>query len=157
MHGKYTLYAISRFTRCRRSFKVLLSITDERKGWGNPMEYIITSIGVLILVIAVAFVTMPALLKRFIEFAKVGKRCYLGGVVRIVFGGLLLIASPHASFFWIPVLVGILLLLSGIAIFVLGPQRIHLFLDWLYEKTDNQLRIPPVIAGLLAALLIYSA
>lgn len=121
------------------------------------MNYIITSIGVLIMVIGVLFAAIPSLARKFIEFAKVGKHIYIGGVVRIVLGTLLVWTSPVASFMWIPFILGALMILSGIAIFVFRKSRIHAYLDWWYAKPDKILRIPFIVAAVLGALLIYSA
>ncbi len=121
------------------------------------MEYVIRGIGILILVVGVVLSTMPSLMRSFIAFAKVGKRIYIGGVLRIVIGGLLLMASPQASNFWIPVILGSLIVLSGISIFILGTARIHAYMGWWEEKPDNTLRIGPIVASVLGILLIYSA
>jgi hypothetical protein len=121
------------------------------------MNYIITTIGVIVAVIGIVFATAPQLMNKFIEFAKVGKRIYIGGVVRLVLGGLLLFSSPQATVFWIPVIFGALIVLSGVAIFLLGPPRIHAYLDWWAGKPENIQRIGPVVAAVIGVLLIYSA
>jgi hypothetical protein len=96
-------------------------------------------------------------LADFIAWAKVGKRCYMGGVVRIVLGGLLLVASPYATFFWIPVIVGAIIVISGVLIFALGLSRIHAFLDWWAVKPENTRRIASLVAVALGVLIIISA
>jgi len=121
------------------------------------MSYIITSIGVLLAVVGVVFATAPSLMLKFIEFAKVGKRVYIGGVMRIIVGGLLLFASPHATVFWIPVIFGSLIVLTGVLIFLLGPSKIHAYMDWWAAKPENTRRIGPVVAAVIGVLIIYSA
>lgn len=121
------------------------------------MTQLITAIGILLLVIGVVFFVRPQLIRSFIEFAKIGKRIYFGGAIRVLLGGLLLAATPNALFPWIPGSIGALMLISGVLIFVLGITRTHAIMDWWYVKTDNQLRIAPVIAAVLGILLIYSA
>ena len=121
------------------------------------MSNLITSIGVLVAVLGVVFATAPSLIIKFIEFAKVGKRVYVGGVVRIALGGLLLFASPHATVFWIPVIFGALFVLSGALIFLLGPAKIHAFMDWWAAKPENIMRIGPIIAAIIGVLIIYCA
>lgn len=123
---------------------------------GGPMPYVIKAIGILFVVLGVLFAAMPALMNRFIEFAKVGKRCYIGGVVRIVIGVLLLIGSLQVSVFWIPVIIGSLITLSGIAIFLLGHQRIHAVMDWIAGLPEGKRRIGPIIAGIFGVLIIYA-
>lgn len=121
------------------------------------MTYLITAFGILFLVLGVIFFVRPALIRTFIEFAKVGKRVYIGGVIRIIIGALLLLATPKAAFPWLPGIIGALILISGILIFILGTQRIHAFMDWWYGLDDSRLRIMPVVAAIFGVLLIYSA
>lgn len=121
------------------------------------MDYIIKSIGILIAVIGVVLVTMPQLALHFIAFAKQGKRVYIGGVVRIVFGGLLIWASPVATIMWIPLVLGIIMVIAGILIFVLGVEKIHRVLTW-WETKDEQFRRGwAVAAAVIGVILIYSA
>ncbi len=120
------------------------------------MVHIITTIGILILVIGVVFIAQPALIRKFIEFARIGKRCYIGGVARIIIGALLLIAMPKAALPWIPGVIGGISVIAGCLIFVLGPPKIHALLDWVYKMPDTKIRIGPVIATIIGVLLIYS-
>lgn len=121
------------------------------------MHYIVTTIGILIAVVGIVFATMPSLMLKFIEFAKVGKRIYIGGVVRLVLGGLLLFASPYVTVFWIPVTFGALMVIAGVLLFVLGPPKIHALMDWWASKPEDMRRIWPIIAAIIGVLLIYSA
>lgn len=121
------------------------------------MEDIIRGIGIVILAAGVAFSTMPALMRRVMAFACVGKRVYIGAVVRLIIGVLLLTLSPHARLFWIPVVVGSLTTLTGIAIFLFGTERTHAFIAWWEAKSDAALRIIPIIASVVGILLIYAA
>ncbi len=121
------------------------------------MDYIIKSIGILIAVIGVVFVTMPSLALRFIAFAKQGKRVYVGGVVRIVFGGLLIWASPVARIMWIPLVLGIVMVIAGILIFVLGVEKIHRVLIWWEGKSEEFRRGWAVAVAVIGVFLIYSA
>ncbi|PIU56711.1 MAG: hypothetical protein COS89_05705 [Deltaproteobacteria bacterium CG07_land_8_20_14_0_80_38_7] len=120
------------------------------------MEYFVKAFAILIIAVgAISFVT-PAFLRKLIELAKVGKRVYVGGVIRIVVGTLLLIAAPNAITIWIPGIIGALILLSGILILVLGVQKIHSFMDKVYSLSDQKIRVIPTIAIILGILLIYS-
>jgi len=121
------------------------------------MNYVIISIGLFMAVMSVAFVTEPALMRKIMAFMRVGVRCYIGGVVRIILGGLLLYASREASFFWVPLVVGILMVISGALMFVLGLARVHAYLDWWAAKSDTALRAVPAFGGLIGVLLVYSA
>lgn len=121
------------------------------------MDYIIKSIGIIIAIIGVVFVTMPVLMTKFVEWAKVGKRVYIGGVVRIVFGGLLIWASPVATTMWIPLVLGIIMVIAGILIFVVGVERVHSLLNWWESRSEDSRRGVAVVAAIIGVLLIYSA
>ncbi len=121
------------------------------------MDYIIITIGLFIAVMSVAFVTEPALMRKVMAFMKVGIRCYIAGVVRIILGGLLLYACREASFFWIPLAVGALMVISGALVFILGLTRVRAYIGWWEMKSDNALRAAPAFGGLIGVLLVYSA
>lgn len=124
---------------------------------GGYMDYVLRTIGILILVGGSIYVVNPTFTRKVIEFAKVGKRVYIGGAVRIVIGLLLLFSIKSATFPWIPGIIGALALLAGIAMFALGLPRMHAFMDKIYNLPDSRLRLLPLIAVLIGVLLIYSA
>ena len=121
------------------------------------MEYVIKVLGIVILVIGVTFAALPALMDRYIPFAKTGNRFYIGGAVRVVFGVLLILASFSASIFWIPMILGSIMLLAGVLIVSLGKARIHALFDWVAGLPENKRRIIAIVAACFGALIIYSA
>ena len=124
---------------------------------GEIMAEIVKALGILFLVLGVVNYLKPNLVRSLIGFAKVGKRAYLGGIVRIALGIFLLFAIPHVG---IPIIVGtigVLALIAGLIILFIGMQRIHAFLDWLYALPDQKLRLFPLIGVLFGVLLIYGA
>ncbi len=121
------------------------------------MVYLIKSIGILIAILGVVFATMPALMTKTLEFVKKGKRVYGAAVIRIVLGGLLLWASPVATIMWIPLVIGIIMVIAGILVFVLGLAKAHAFLDWWEAKSEHVKRGMAIVAAVLGILIIYSA
>ncbi len=121
------------------------------------MPYFVKLVGIVLLGVGIVFFLKPSLMKKALDFAKVGKRIYFAGVGRIVVGGLLLLSIPHVTLPWITGIVGALILTSGILIFVLGPPKIHQFIDWIYNKSDHAHRIAACVAGGIGVLLIYAA
>lgn len=121
------------------------------------MTQIITALGIFYVALGVLFFVKPQAIRSFIDFVRVGKRCYIGGVVRIIIGGLLLWATPQAAFPWVPGIIGVLAVVSGILTYVIGLQRVYAILNWWYGLDDNKLRIMAVVAGVFGVLLIYSA
>ncbi len=121
------------------------------------MDYVIKSIGIILAVAGVIFTTMPSLALALVGWAKQGRRIYAGGVVRVVFGGLLIWASPVATVMWIPLVLGIIMVLAGILIFVLGIEKTHGMLAWWESQSEAVRRAWAVVAAVIGVLLIYSA
>jgi len=121
------------------------------------MPYVIKSIGIIIAIAGVVFATMPALVTRMIEYAKVGKRIYIGCAVRAVLGILLLIATPQATLPWLVGVIGALMLISGIAGFLLGIQRVTAYLNWWEAKPEATRRMGAIVGAVIGVLLIYGA
>lgn len=120
------------------------------------MPYLIKTIGILFIALGIIFIVRPLLVRKIIDFAKVGKRIYIGGVVRLMIGALLLVATPRALVPAIPGIIGALMVVSGILVFVLGFPRMFAMLDWFYALPENRMRFLPGITVLLGILLIYS-
>jgi len=121
------------------------------------MEYVIKVIGIIILVIGVTFAALPALMDKFIPFAKTGNRYLIGGAVRVICGVLLILASFSAAIFWIPMILGSIMLIAGVLIFALGKARTHSLLDWVAGLPEHKRRIFAIVAACVGALIIYSA
>ncbi|MFA4972709.1 MAG: hypothetical protein WC683_08855 [bacterium] len=121
------------------------------------MPYLIKSIGIIIAISGVVFATMPALATRLIEYLKIGKRLYAIGVLRALFGLLLLIATPQAALPWIVGVIGALMLLSAVILFFLGVERGVAFMNWWESKPEGARRIGAIVAAFLGVLLIYGA
>lgn len=121
------------------------------------MVYIITAVAVLFLAVGCVNAASPSILKGLIGFIKGGKkRVYIGGVIRIVIGGLLLWASSKASVVLVPIIIGAIVVISGILVFVLGAQKIHSFVEWWEKLPEYKRRFLPLITAVLGLLLLYS-
>ena len=121
------------------------------------MPYIVKLIGILFLGVGIVFFLKPSQIKKVMELVKVGKRVYIAGVGRIVVGGFLLLSTSHVTLPWIAGVIGAIILTSGVLCFVLSLSKIHQFIDWIYNKSDNVHRIAACVAGIFGVLLIYAA
>lgn len=124
---------------------------------GGDMVYVVKAIGIILLVFGVVCLVSPSIIRNLINFAKVGKRIYIGGAIRVIFGILLLLATTSATLPAIPGIIGAIILISGILMFALGLARVHAFMDKFLNLPDNKLRIPPAVTAIIGILLIYSA
>jgi uncharacterized protein YjeT (DUF2065 family) len=120
------------------------------------MPYIVKAIGIFLIVVGVMNFLIPQNVRKFIEFAKVGKRVYIGGAVRIAVGALLLISIPSVTFPWLPGLVGLVALAGGVLLIVMGPEKDHAFMDKIAALPDSKLSKIPLLAGVVGVLLVYS-
>ncbi len=121
------------------------------------MVYLIKAIGLIFVICGVYFTVLPSSIKTFISFAKEGKRVYIGCAIRIVLGILLLIASPHASFFWIPLITSILLIVWGSVPIFIGIKNVYAILSWCEARADTVCRALSIAFAILGILIIYSA
>lgn len=121
------------------------------------MEYVIKVIGIIIMVVGVVFAALPALMDKFVPFAKKDNHYLIGGTIRVIFGGLLIAASFWASIFWIPMIIGCVMAIAGMLIFVIGKERVHALLDWVGGLPEHKRRIISIIVAFVGALIIYSA
>lgn len=121
------------------------------------MEYVLRSIGILIVVIGVIFTARPSVVPAIIAWIKQGKRIYAAAVVRIVLGVLLVAACTAASVLWVPAVVGSLMILSGIVLFVMKVERAFALLDWFGTRSDTVRRLMTTVIALLGVAVILTA
>jgi hypothetical protein len=121
------------------------------------MQLLIKFIGILIIVQACIFILRIDLLRALLRFFSHGNRIYLIAAVRIILAVLLFISATQCSRLWIIVALGIILLLSGIAIFTLNAATFKKILAWYQRRTDLFLRLIVAIGIVIGSLIIYAA
>ncbi|MDD5455344.1 MAG: hypothetical protein PHW62_07630 [Candidatus Ratteibacteria bacterium] len=121
------------------------------------MLILVRLIGILIAVFGIALVLSPKTFKKVMTYFKEGNRIYWAGIIRIVFGGILLIASPHCRWTAFIVIVGILFLLAGGVIFVLGLKKSKDILDICEKKLGAMMPLAGLIPVTLGILIIFAA
>lgn len=121
------------------------------------MALIVKAFGIIFLVLGVVMVLKPSIGKSMIDFMKVGKRCYIGGVIRILLGLFFLASIKYVSLPWVTGIIGGITFIGGILIFVMGIQRMHSIMDRIYNMPENKMRILPALLSLVGVLIIYAA
>ena len=121
------------------------------------MPILVKIIGFIIAIAGIVFAIYPIAINKFVEFAKVEKRVYIGGVVRLVFGVILLFSASLCNIPWFVTLLGIAMLVSGVLIFTMGIEKIHGLLDWFNAKSIVFHRIWAIVAALIGLILIFAA
>jgi len=121
------------------------------------MDTVIKIIGMIIVLIAIVYLLKPGVLKRLMEFFKQGKRIYFAGLIRFILAIVFLVGARECDITWVIVLFGILFIISGLLIFILGPEKTRAILDWYEKQPVIILRVIALIALSIGAVIIYSA
>lgn len=121
------------------------------------MEYVLRVIGIAIIVIGTTFTLLPQLMPAVMEFVKVGKRVYGVAALRIVLGGLLIWCSQVAMTPWVPLAIGILMVVSAIVIFSIGLERVHRVMGWIAARPELLRRTMTLVVAMLGAAVILAA
>ncbi len=119
------------------------------------MSYFITAIGIVYVVFGVLYFVRPDYAIAIIDFFKVGKRIFIGKIVKAVLGLLLIVCAQGAVFPWVPRVIGILALAGVVVTYALGTEKAFAMMDWF--KQEKRIRVIAVVAELVGILLIYSA
>ena len=121
------------------------------------MLLLIKIIGVLIIVQACIFILRADLLRELLKFVSRGNRIYLIAAVRIVVAVLLFVGATQCRRMWIIFALGIIFLLSGIAIFTLNAATFKKIITWYQQRTDLFLRLLAAIGVVVGSLIVYAA
>ena len=121
------------------------------------MKIIVQIVGILIVLIGIVFLLKPGVMKRLMKFIKKGKRVYFAGVIRFALAIIFLLGASECSQKWIIAAFGILFLISGLLIFILGPEKIRTILEWYQKQPVLIFRVIAVIALACGAVIVYSA
>jgi len=123
------------------------------------MIIVVKLLGILMICMGLANLINPILMKKMISFWKQGKRIYAGGLLRVLFGIIFLLASSYSQVRQPCVLavLGVLMILGGMLIFILGPEKMKAILGWWDKKPASVLRLIAILALAIGTLVIYSA
>lgn len=121
------------------------------------MVVFVKLIGIALVGYGVAFAVKPGLLKRYVTFWGKGRMLYTGGVLNIIIGAALLLAAFQCKLVWFVMLISIISLAKGIAIFSLGPEKWVAKLNWWAARPFKTVRYLAILALAVGVLLIYSA
>ena len=121
------------------------------------MVIVIKSLGIAFTLIGIGYFLKPDILKALMGFFKKGKRIYAAGLVRFALAAVFLLAATQCRKPRIVGTFGILFLLSGILIFVLGPERIRRIFEWYEKQSTLVFRIIASVVIFVGAIIIFSA
>jgi len=120
------------------------------------MEMLVKAIGILIIAAGLMVFLNPQAARKMMVFWRQGKNLYLGGLIRLLLGGILLYYMPQARLPQVIFALGVLALVGGLLIFVLGLEKLKGVLGWWDKKPDSLLRLLSLLVFAFGALIIYS-
>lgn len=120
------------------------------------MDTFIKFIGIVWVAIGVFFLVKPGAMTSLAGFFRQGMRVYAVAVLRLVLAVVFIAGAGQCDITWVILLLGVLLMLSAMLIFLLGPRKIALMLDWYMARPYWLLRVMAAIAVALGAAVIYA-
>lgn len=120
------------------------------------MTTLVVLLGVLFLGIGLTILVWPRSGRWSLENMITRRMMPVYSIVRIGFGIALVLAAPSTrlpGFVWA---FGLLLLFSGVALPIVGFERLKEWSDWWLEKPDGVTRRWSLLAILLGALLVWA-
>ena len=121
------------------------------------MNFTVRIIAIVFILLGILYLAKPELVKRILEFFKQGKRIYIAGVIRLILAVVFLLAAQQCKVPWAIGVFGILLLVSGVMIFIIGAQKLKSWLEWWQKQSLLLLRALSLVTIAFGLLIIYCA
>ncbi len=121
------------------------------------MVTLVQIIGILLIVEGIIMLMRPEVMRKIIVFFSQGMRIYIPGVIRLILAIVFLLAASRCARPWVIIVFGILMLLGGLMIFAMKPEKIKTIFNWWLEKPLNWLRVWSILAFVFGALIVYAA
>ena len=121
------------------------------------MDKVILVLGVAVLLIGIAYLLKPDVVRWLLRFFRQGKRIYFVGLIRFALAIVFLLAARECDITWAIAAFGILFLISGLLIFVLGLEKVKSILEWWEGKSVLTLRLLALVTVAIGAAIIFSA
>ena len=121
------------------------------------MDSVIKVIGIVFVLIAILYFLKPGVMKGLMHFFKSGNRMYFAGLIRFLLAIVFLLAARECRNSWVIFAFGILFLISGLLIFVLGPKRLRVILEWWENQSTVLFRVLALVTLAVGVVVIVFA
>jgi hypothetical protein len=121
------------------------------------MSFFIGAIGAATVVISFVGVLFPDVILRAVEGVKPSPRLHALSVVRLTIGVIFVIGATSTAFPDLIRLLGVVVILRGLAIPVLGPERVRALIDRQLGRSPVVLRVLLLPATALGGFLVWAA
>jgi uncharacterized protein YjeT (DUF2065 family) len=113
--------------------------------------------GIVLVFAALVYLLKPDLMKRILKFFKKGNRLYTAGLIRLVLAIVFFLSASRCQRPWVIIAFGTLLLIGGLLIFVLGPEKLRGWVEWWQRQPSLFLRVLAIVRLAAGAVIIYAA
>ena len=121
------------------------------------MDKVILVIGIVIILEGILLAARPDWAKKAIKFFCKGRMIYLAGVLRLIIGVLFLVSARECTRQWVIIAFGVLLLVSGVVVFVTKLDKLKAYLSWWYGRSLVTLRLLCVIVFAIGGVIVWAA
>ena len=120
------------------------------------MSVFVLIAGSIILLFGIASLIAPSIIKYWFNRMTEWRQFHLIAVLRIVIGILFLLAANETRFPLFVTVMGVISLLSGLAIPIAGVERVKRFAKWGIERSDTVLRLWVLVASVVGFMLVWA-
>jgi len=120
------------------------------------MSVFVLIAGSIILLFGIASLIAPSIIKYWFNRMTEWRQFHLIAVLRIVIGILFLLAANETRFPLFVTVMGVISLLSGLAIPIAGVERVKTFAKWGIERSDTVLRLWVLVASVVGFMLVWA-
>jgi uncharacterized protein YjeT (DUF2065 family) len=114
-------------------------------------------IGIFISFIGLVVIVRPLVIRRMLAFWRQDKRIYIAGLLRMLFGAIFLLSAAQAKLPMVMTTLGLFLLIAGLLIFIIKPEKIKSMFEYWDKKPSSVLRLMGIIILVIGVLVVYSA
>jgi len=117
------------------------------------MLIVVRIIGVVISALGLAIFALPVFSEKIFRFFKEGKRLYYAGVIRTVVGLVVLFVASQSRVPIAAVALGLMFLISGIAVFACDVEKMKVFIQHYSEMPPIVIRLIGLVAATFGVLI----
>jgi len=119
------------------------------------MPYVVACFGVLVVVLGLIGVAWPRHLIGVIVGLPPRVRLYVAVSVRLVLGGVFILAAPDCRFPTAILVIGIIAIVAAVTLALLGADRLESMVRWWAQRSGDVTRWWCVAAVLFGGFLVY--
>ena len=121
------------------------------------MVGLVRLLGIIMMLIGIAVLVRPALMKKMIAFVKVDKRVYWSGGIKTLVGIIFLLAATECKIPFVIAVMGILFVMSLVICLAMGDKKIKSWIEVWEAKTEDFVKVWSLVTIAIGALITFSA